>query len=156
MVEYLVMDVDGTLTDGKIYMGPKGEAMKAFSVKDGYAINYILKPAGITPIIITARSSEIVKRRCDELGITEVYQDTFYKLSKLKELIGEEKLGQCAYMGDDIPDLECMEAIKNAGGVIGCPADAVRKIKDIADYVCGNKAGEGAMREFSEWLVEKG
>jgi 3-deoxy-D-manno-octulosonate 8-phosphate phosphatase (KDO 8-P phosphatase) len=147
------MDVDGTLTDGKIYMGPNGEVMKAFSVKDGYAINYILKPAGITPIVITARKSDIVKKRCDELGITEVYQDTFYKLARLKDIIGEKKLGQCAYIGDDIPDLECMKAIKNAGGLVGCPADAVKDIKNIANYVCSLKAGEGAMREFAEWIV---
>lgn len=59
MVKYLIMDIDGTLTDGKIYMGPGGEAMKAFSVKDGYVINFILKPAGIVPIVITARKSQI-------------------------------------------------------------------------------------------------
>ena len=52
MIKYLIMDVDGTLTDGKIYMGPNGEAMKAFSIKDGYVVNYILKPAGIKPVII--------------------------------------------------------------------------------------------------------
>ena len=79
MIKYLIMDVDGTLTDGKIYMGPNGEAMKAFSVKDGYAINFILKPAGIVPIIITARTSQIVKLRCDELGIEKVYQGNLNK-----------------------------------------------------------------------------
>nr|WP_330370798.1 hypothetical protein [Butyrivibrio proteoclasticus] len=150
----MIMDVDGTLTDGKIYMGPNGEAMKAFSVKDGYAINYILKPAGIIPIVITARSSQIVQNRCDELGITEVYQNVFYKLDKLKEIIGNDNLGKCAYIGDDIPDLECMIAVKKAGGLVGCPADSVKKIKEIANYVCENRAGEGAFREFSEWLVE--
>ena len=61
MIKYLVMDVDGTLTDGKIYMGPNGEAMKAFSVKDGYVINYILKPHEIRPVIITARTGSIVR-----------------------------------------------------------------------------------------------
>ena len=58
------MDVDGSLTDGKIYMGPQGEAFKAFSIKDGYVINYILKPAQIIPIILTARNSVIVQNRC--------------------------------------------------------------------------------------------
>ena len=65
MIKYLVLDVDGTLTDGKIYMGPTGETMKAFSVKDGYVFNYILKPLGITPIVVTARKSSIVQQRCE-------------------------------------------------------------------------------------------
>ena len=106
MVKYLIMDIDGTLTDGKIYMGPGGEAMKAFSVKDGYVINFILKPAGIVPIVITARKSQIVQNRCDELGIKEVYQGKLDKITMLKEIVGEENLGQCAYFGDDILDLE--------------------------------------------------
>lgn len=153
MIKYLIMDVDGSLTDGKIYMGSQGEAFKAFSIKDGYVINYILKPAEIIPMILTARSSSIVQNRCDELGITEVYQGKLDKLTALKEIIGEDKFKYCAYFGDDILDLKCMNPIKEAGGIVGCPSDAVQEIKAIADYVCMNKAGEGALREFSEWLV---
>lgn len=153
MINYLILDVDGTLTDGKIYMGPNGEAMKAFSIKDGYVINFILKPVGIVPIIITARNSSIVQNRCDELGITEVYQGKMDKFTALKEIVGKENIGACAYFGDDILDLKCMTPIKEAGGIIGCPSDAVKEIRAIADYVCVNKAGEGALREFAEWLV---
>lgn len=155
MVKYLIMDVDGTLTDGKIYIGTDGECMKAFSVKDGYVINYILKPQNIIPIVITARTSEIVKRRCDELGIKEVHQGIVNKLEHVKRIIDENQLGECAYFGDDILDLHCMLPIKKAGGIIGCPADAVREVKAMADYVCVNKAGEGALREFTEWLVQE-
>lgn len=153
MIKYLIMDVDGTLTDGKIYMGPNGEAMKAFSIKDGYVINYILKPAGITPVIITARKSSIVQNRCDELGILEVHQGSLDKLSTLKKIVGQDELSNCAYFGDDIIDIRCMMPIKEAGGIVACPADAVREVKQLADYVCINKAGEGALREFSEWLI---
>lgn len=153
MINYLILDVDGTLTDGKIYMGPNGEAMKAFSIKDGYVINFILKPVGIVPIIITARNSSIVQNRCDELGITEVYQGKIDKFTALKEIVGKDSIGSCAYFGDDILDLKCMTPIKEAGGIIGCPSDAVKEIRAIADYVCVNKAGEGALREFAEWLV---
>ena len=135
MVKYLIMDIDGTLTDGKIYMGPGGEAMKAFSVKDGYVINFILKPAGIVPIVITARKSQIVQNRCDELGIKEVYQGKLDKITMLKEIVGEENLGQCAYFGDDILDLECMYPINEAGGIAGCPADAIKEVKAAAGYV---------------------
>lgn len=154
MIKYLILDVDGTLTDGKIYMGPNGETMKAFSIKDGYVSNYILKPAGIVPVIITARNSSIVQHRCDELGITEVYQGKMDKLTALKEIVGEENIGVCAYFGDDILDLKCMIPIQEAGGIVGCPFDAVKEIKSIADYVCISKAGEGALREFAEWLIE--
>lgn len=154
MIKYLIMDIDGSLTDGKIYMGPSGEAMKAFSVKDGYVINYILKPEGIIPIIITARNSSIVQHRCDELGIKEVHQGKTDKLSTLIEVVGEDNLRYCAYFGDDILDIKCMEPIKKAGGVVGCPADAVKKVKSLSDFICLNNAGEGALREFVEWLVQ--
>lgn len=154
MIKYLIMDIDGSLTDGKIYVGNNGEMMKAFSVRDGYAINYILKPAEIEPVIITGRSSEIVKNRCNELGIDRCYQGITQKLPVLKEQIGKDNLGMCAYFGDDILDLVCMIAIKEAGGLVGCPTDAVKEVKAVADYICENKAGEGAMREFSEWLIK--
>lgn len=155
MIKYLVMDVDGSLTDGKIYMGPNGEAMKAFSIKDGYAINYILKPNGITPVVLTARTSAIVQNRCDELGIQEVHQGKLDKLAALREIVGESRLSNCAYFGDDVIDLQCMRPIKDVGGVIGCPADAVREVKAMSNYICVAKAGEGALREFAEWLVSE-
>ena len=88
-IKLLVMDVDGTLTDGKIYMGAEGEMMKAFDVKDGYGIAHILPRLGITPVIITGRRSGIVERRCAELGITELYQGVRDKLEKLRELLHE-------------------------------------------------------------------
>lgn len=154
-IKYIIMDVDGSLTDGKVYMGNDGELIKAFSIKDGYAINYILKPVKIEPVVITARQSKIVENRCEELGIEKVYQGILDKLTKLKELVGSSFLGECAYFGDDILDLPCMEAIIAAGGIVGCPADAVIEVKSKADYICKNKAGEGAFREFTEWLVSE-
>ena len=154
MIKYLVMDVDGSLTDGKIYMGNDGESHKAFSVKDGYVFNYILKPNNIEPIIITARNSKIVENRCKELGITKIYQGKLDKLETLKEIVGEENLGQCAYFGDDILDLKCMRPIGEQGGYVGCPVDSVKEVKMVADYITDNKAGEGALREFVEWLVQ--
>lgn len=153
MIKYLVMDIDGSLTDGKIYMGQNGEVMKAFSIKDGMVINYILKPAEIVPVVITARTSAIVQNRCDELGIKKVYQGKLDKLTTLKEIAGEDGLGSCAYFGDDTLDLRCMLPIREAGGIAGCPADAVREVKAACNYVCLNRAGEGALREFAEWLI---
>ena len=152
MINYLVMDVDGTLTDGRIYMSPSGESMKAFNIKDGYGIHDILIPSGIIPVIITGRTSDIVLNRCKELGITEVFQGIKDKVAKLNDIVGD--FSTVAYIGDDLNDFACMTAVKNAGGVIGCPADAVDKVKDIADYVATHNGCDGAVRDFIEW-VEK-
>lgn len=152
MIKYLVMDVDGTLTDGKIYMGNDGEMMKAFDIKDGCGIHDILIPAGITPVIITGRSSKILENRCKELGITNLHQGIRNKIEKLRTITTD--LSTVAYIGDDINDLSCMEPIKEAGGLVGCPADAVQKVIDLADFVSKRNGGNGAVREFIEWIAE--
>lgn len=153
MIKCLIMDVDGTLTDGKIYMGNSGEVLKAFSIKDGCGIHDILIPNGISPAIITGRSSAIVLNRCREIGITMVYQGVNDKVSKLHELCDE--LSEVAYIGDDINDLKAMEEIKEYGGLVGCPIDAVDKVKNIADYIAPHKGGEGAVRDFIEWIISQ-
>jgi len=150
-IRILAMDVDGTLTDGKIYMSNAGELMKAFNIKDGAGIHDILIPAGITPVIITGRTSDIVFNRCKELGITEVHQGVSDKIGKLTDIT--EDLKNVAYIGDDINDLPCMESIKKAGGIVGCPADAAEKVKEIADYVANHNGGDGAVRDFIEWIA---
>lgn len=157
VTKLLVMDVDGTLTDGKIYMGQEGECIKAFDIKDGAGIVLILPQNGIVPVIITARKSQILEKRCKELKIQELHQDCFFKLDKLYEIIGRYEIGldSVAYVGDDLPDIPCMEAVKKAGGVVLCPADAIPEIKALADYVSGCKAGEGAIRDCIHYLVKK-
>lgn len=147
------MDVDGTLTDGKIYMGIDGEVMKAFNIKDGCGIHDILIPAGIIPVIITGRTSKIVKNRCMELEIKEIFQGVSNKTDKLFTIT--KNLSQIAYIGDDINDLSCMKLIKEAGGIIGCPADAVQKVRDISDFISLRNGGDGAVREFIEWVISK-
>ncbi len=151
MIKYFVMDVDGTLTDGKIYMGNEGEMMKAFSIKDGCGIHDILIPNNITPVIITGRSSVIVENRCKELGITSFYQGVSNKIEKLLSITSN--LSEVAYIGDDINDLSCMKPVKEAGGKIGCPSDAVAEVTGLADFVSTKKGGDGAVREFIEWIV---
>ncbi len=151
-IKFLVMDVDGTLTDGKIYMGNTGELCKAFSIKDGCGIHDIAIAAGIVPVIITGRKSDIVLNRCKELGITEVHQGVSNKIDVLKSIVTD--LSQVAYIGDDINDLACMNLVKENGGLVGCPKDAVKKIVELADYVADHNGGDGAVRDFIEWLVE--
>lgn len=153
-IKYLVMDVDGTLTDGKIYMGNNGEVMKAFNIKDGCGIHDIVIPAGIIPIIITGRTSNIILNRCRELSIKEIHQGIRNKIEKLMTI--SKNFSELAYIGDDINDLACMIHIKEAGGVVGCPADAAQKVLDMADFISVKNGGDGAVREFIEWLCDRG
>lgn len=154
-IKYFVMDVDGTLTDGKIYMGDKGELCKAFDIKDGCGIHDILIPSGIIPVIITGRTSKILENRCREIGISQLFQGIRNKKEVLDEILGKTKdnYTNVAYIGDDINDFSCMEPVKKAGGLIGCPADAAKQVKALADFISAKPGGNGAVREFIEWVV---
>lgn len=162
-IRFLVLDVDGTLTDGKIYMGQSGELFKAFDIKDGAGIRLLLPKAGIEPVVITARKSAIVQNRCEELGIALLFQNEGDKLAALRRVLSEYNtangtdygLAQCAYMGDDTIDLACMRAVKAAGGIVACPADAVEGVRRIADFVCTKNGGNGAVRECIEWMLHR-
>ena len=156
------MDVDGTLTDGKIYMGVDGEAFKAFDIKDGYALHTLLKEHGISPVIITARKSPMVEHRCKELGVTEIHQGIMNKLDCLKGILEKYSsadqqydLSNVAYIGDDLLDLQCMRPISEAGGIAGCPSNAVKEVIAACSYVAPNRGGEGAVREFAEYLINE-
>ena len=162
MIKFLVMDVDGTLTDGKIYMGVDGEAFKAFDIKDGYALHTLLKEHGISPVIITARKSPMVEHRCKELGVTEIHQGIINKLDCLKGILEKYSsadqqydLSNVAYIGDDLLDLQCMRPISEAGGIAGCPSNAVKEVIAACSYVAPNRGGEGAVREFAEYLINE-
>ena len=145
-IKMLVMDVDGTLTDGHIYVGAEGEMMKAFHVQDGYAIAHVLPVKGIVPVIITGRSSRIVEQRAKELKISHLHQGIADKLSKLKEVAAA--LGvtadEIAYIGDDVNDLDCIRYC----GLTACPADAVPVVRNSVKYICTRNGGAGAVREF--------
>lgn len=145
-IKMLVMDVDGTLTDGHIYIGAEGEVMKAFHVQDGYAIAHILPEKSIVPVIITGRSSKIVERRAAELKIIHLHQGVADKLSKLKEVAAELGINadEIAYIGDDLNDLDCIRWC----GLTACPADAVPAVRETVQYVCSRNGGNGAVREF--------
>jgi 3-deoxy-D-manno-octulosonate 8-phosphate phosphatase, yrbI family len=151
-VKLLVMDVDGTLTDGHIYVGAQGEVMKAFDVRDGYAIAHLLPAHGIVPVIITGRSSEIVAQRAKELKITELYQGVSDKLEKLKTVAAAygASADEIAYIGDDLNDLPCI----NYCGTTACSADAVPQVLEVADYVCSHNGGRGAVREFIDRILD--
>lgn len=149
-IKMLVMDVDGTLTDGKIYIGENGEIMKAFNVKDGYGIVSARKQ-GIVPVIITGRQSKIVEERAKELGIEELYQGVGDKVDVFKRVADKcgVSLDEVAYIGDDLNDLGCMEIC----GLTGCPGDAVADVVDKVNYVCKCDGGCGAVREFVDYIL---
>lgn len=152
-IKLLVMDVDGTLTDGHIYFSANGEVMKAFHVQDGYAIAHKLPVYDVLPVIITGKSSEIVAKRAAELKITEVHQGISDKLAKLKEIIAKYDVSpkEIAYIGDDENDLECMSFC----GLTACPADALDVVRESVDYVCRREGGRGAVREFIDKFISE-
>jgi 3-deoxy-D-manno-octulosonate 8-phosphate phosphatase (KDO 8-P phosphatase) len=146
----LVLDVDGVLTDGRIYYGNDGEEIKAFNIKDGLGIK-LLQRASVKVAIITGRQSEIVARRARELGISEVIQGREDKRQALLELCSSNNLSldDCAYMGDDLPDLA---AIRSAG--LGMTvADASRAVREAADWCSSLQGGCGAVREACEFIL---
>ncbi|WP_373266127.1 KdsC family phosphatase [Hungatella hathewayi] len=152
-IKILVMDVDGTLTDGKIYMTESGECMKAFNVRDGLGIHDILPVLGIIPVVMTGRKSEILARRCDELGVKYLFQGVKNKKETLTGLLETLHISadEAAFIGDDINDLECMKLVKSSA----CPADAVLKVKEAAGYICSSDGGQGAVREYIDCILTK-
>lgn len=150
-IKYLVIDVDGTLTNGMIYIGNSGELFKGFYVKDGLGIKKIME-CGIEPIILTSRESEIVVQRCREIGISCIYQGFHDKKKKLEEIMQERGIisENLAYMADDINDLE---AIKLAF-LRACPSDAAFEIRNACNFVSHYGGGHGAVRELCDYLCD--
>ena len=153
-IRALIMDVDGTLTDGRLYMSSSAEIMKVFNVKDGYGIKNILPTLDIVPVVITGRMCATTAARCAELGIRDVYQGVQDKIDALHDALEKYDLplDAVAYIGDDENDMGCMEMVARARGVVGCPSDSTQRVIEIADYVTKRRGGEGAVREFIDYL----
>jgi 3-deoxy-D-manno-octulosonate 8-phosphate phosphatase (KDO 8-P phosphatase) len=149
-VRLLVLDVDGVLTDGRLFYGPKGEVLKAFHVRDGYGIKQVVD-AGVTVAIISGRKSAAVARRARDLGIRHVTQGATDKLAALRKLVKTRRvsLEECACVGDDSPDA----AILAAAGIGIAVADAHADALAAADLVTSRPGGHGAVREVCDWLV---
>jgi 3-deoxy-D-manno-octulosonate 8-phosphate phosphatase (KDO 8-P phosphatase) len=149
-VRMLVLDVDGVLTDGRLYYGNAGEELKAFNIKDGLGIK-LLQKAGIPVAIITGRSSDLVLRRAGELGIEHLVQGREDKLTALEELCEQCDLSptDCAYMGDDLPDLSAIAA----AGLGMTVADGTGAVRAAADWCSEARGGDGAVREACEFIL---
>ncbi len=150
-IRMIVMDVDGTMTDGRIYIGSEGEAVKEFSVKDGMGIT-MLHTAGLKTAIITGRTSKIVERRAAELKIDSVWQgikDKREAWQKIKEATGLSNK-EIAYIGDDLNDLSLLMQ----AGLACCTADAQPEVKKCAHVISIYDGGNGAVREVAELILK--
>lgn len=150
MIELLVFDVDGCLTNGQITYTQKGDEIKSFDVKDGLAISSWVS-LGKKVAIITGRKSKIVERRAKELGISYLFQGVKDKLATLEDLRKKLSLEfeQIAAIGDDLNDYRILKA----AGKSYMPADGSRYVKEVCDVVLQNRGGNGAVREMIEDIV---
>lgn len=149
-IRLIAFDVDGIMTDGRLYYGNDGEIMKAFDVQDGLGIK-LAQEAGIETAIITSRRSRIVEHRAADLGIRHLFQGVHDKWETLRELCVSLQLAPsaAAFMGDDLVDLQPM---RHCGFSVTVPAAALQ-IRQIADYITVARAGRGAVRECCELLL---
>ncbi|MCC6503119.1 MAG: HAD-IIIA family hydrolase [Deltaproteobacteria bacterium] len=150
-VKLVVFDVDGVLTDGRIIFSNSGEETKLFDVKDGHGIKLLMR-SGIDVAIITARESEVVRRRAKDLGITHVFQGMKDKRMALEELVKTSGItpAEMAYMGDDIIDLPVLKRVAFSAAV----ADAVAEVRERVDFVSKRPGGRGAARELAELVLK--
>lgn len=149
-VRVLVLDVDGVLTDGRLYYGARGEALKVFHVRDGAGLKQ-LALAGITVAVISGRRSSMTRRRCRELGIRHLMQGVEDKATALKRLCA--RLGvaptECACIGDDTPDIPLMRLV----GLAFAVADAHAEARQAAHLITTLPGGRGAVREVCDHLL---
>jgi 3-deoxy-D-manno-octulosonate 8-phosphate phosphatase (KDO 8-P phosphatase) len=150
-IRLLVLDVDGTMTDGRLYFGPRGEAFKVFHVRDGQGIKR-LDAAGVRVAVITGRTSKMVSVRCRELGVEHVIQGAEDKVVAFEKLRKRLKIeaSESACVGDDAVDVPLMKVVKLAFAVADAHRDALR----AAHVVTSLPGGQGAVREVCDYLLE--
>jgi len=150
-IKMIIMDVDGTLTDGSIFVLPDGEEVKAYNVKDGLGI-LLAQLAGIKTAIITGKTSKSLEMRAKKLGIEELHQGVLDKKPVLQAILKKHQLTaeEVAYIGDDVGDLEVIRSV----GLAAAVADAHPAIKKHSHFVCRQAGGRGAVRELIEFILE--
>jgi 3-deoxy-D-manno-octulosonate 8-phosphate phosphatase (KDO 8-P phosphatase) len=149
-VRLVGLDVDGVLTDGRLYFGSRGEALKAFDVRDGLGIQ-LLRAAGIGVAIVTGRSSAIVAARARDLGISQVLQGQRDKHAGWQRLMsgGGLTAAECAFMGDDWPDLAVLVSV----GLAATVADAPEEVRRRVHWVAPSTGGRGAVRDLAALIL---
>jgi 3-deoxy-D-manno-octulosonate 8-phosphate phosphatase (KDO 8-P phosphatase) len=150
-IKLVLTDNDGVLTDSGVYYSNEGEIYKRFSIRDGMGVERLRKELGIETGIITGEISGSIAKRAEKLMIKEVHLGIKEKHLILNEIQRRHliKPENIAYIGDDVNDIEIMKLV----GLTASPADAMPEIKSIVDYVCEQKGGNGAFREFAELII---
>jgi len=153
LIELIVLDVDGTLTDGKITYSNSGEELKSFDVSDGLAIAVWTKKFGKKAAIITGRDSKIVEKRAKELGITYLYQGVHNKDEILQGILEKENLSwdQVSAIGDDLNDYKMLKKV----GLSFTPSNGSHYLKDFVSVICEKSGGNGAVREMLEYIFKE-
>ena len=145
-IKFLVLDVDGVLTDGGMYYSNSGDEFKKFNTKDGMGIKLAIKQGIKIAFLSNGKNTALISNRAALLGVEYVYVGFDNKMKVLKEWMNELKLefSDIAYIGDDINDAEVISHV----GLSACPADAVKSIKEKVNIILTIKGGEGCVREF--------
>ena len=151
-IKLLLTDNDGVLTDTGVYYSIRGEELKRFSIRDGMGVERLRDLAKIPTGIITGEISGTIKKRAEKLQISELYIGVKEKHVLFSKILKKNKLQpeNVAFIGDDMNDYELLKIV----GLSAAPADAVENIRNIVDYVCTNKGGNGAFREFAELIIK--
>jgi 3-deoxy-D-manno-octulosonate 8-phosphate phosphatase (KDO 8-P phosphatase) len=150
-IKLVFLDVDGVMTDGRITMDTQGKETKSFCVKDGLGLRMLMS-GGVDVVIVTGRSSQVVEHRARDLGIEEVHQGVTDKNLLCRQIIkdrGFTKQEICC-IGDDLADLPMF----SEAGLCIAVADAVKEVREAADFITRSKGGFGAVREACEWLLK--
>ena len=150
-IKLIILDVDGTMTDGGVYIDNNRVETKKFSIKDGAGI-ILAEKVGIEFMILTGRTSNCVEQRAQELKIKYVVQGIHNKVTYLKSFMKENNISseEIAYIGDDLNDLPSMRIV----GTTACPSDACAEVRNYVDFCMNAKGGEGVVREFVEKLLQ--
>lgn len=150
-IQLLLLDVDGVLTDGNLLYSGNGEESKAFNTQDGFGLR-LLREAGVEVGVITARKSEVVARRANELKMGHIYQGVGNKNEAFREVMRVTGLKpyQIAYMGDDWLDLVLLQQV----GLALVPANGAREVKEIAHFITERAGGAGAVRDACDLIIE--
>jgi len=150
-IKLVITDNDGVFTDNGVFYSAEGEVWKRFSIRDGMGVERLRKYAGVETIIITGEESGSVKARAKKLKINEYYLGVKKKQELLQTIVEKNNFAaeEIAFIGDDSNDFEIMKLV----GFCATPADGMSFIKEIADYVCENKGGNGAFRELAELII---
>ena len=148
--EAFIFDVDGVMTDGGIIPTLDGDFIRRYNAKDGYALGYAVK-MGYKVCIITGGRGKTLENRLRMLGINRYYTDCMDKITAMREYFADEGIdpAHAIYMGDDIPDLECMQMV----GIPVCPADACSEVVEASRYVSEFEGGRGAVRDIVEQVL---